>query len=140
MVVSGAIASSKSRVQDPECEERAPVTAWLDELSTLGGTTVAEFYQERGFVCSILAPDHFPLQPATLADLAGSDRETNAGHVRRVLAGEERGPKRDAVLLNAAAALFVANRTRTLSEGWDLAADVIDSGQALKKLKELAER
>jgi len=39
--------------------------------------------------------------------------------VRRILRGDERGPKRDAVLLNAAAGLFVANRARTLSEGWD---------------------
>jgi thiazole synthase len=46
----------------------------------------------------------------------------------------------DAVLLNTAAALFVAGRTRALLEGWELAADLIDSGQAAKKLKELAER
>jgi anthranilate phosphoribosyltransferase len=60
--------------------------------------------------------------------------------VRRLLHGEERGPKRDAVLLNAAAALFVAGRTRTMAEGWELAADVIDGGLALKKLAELTEQ
>jgi anthranilate phosphoribosyltransferase len=112
----------------------------LDELSPLGPSTVAEFYQERGLACSTLAPELFPVQPAKLADLRGGDREVNAMIIRRVLGGEERGPKRDAVLLNAAAALFIANRVRTLAEGWDLAAEVIDSGQALKKLKELVER
>jgi anthranilate phosphoribosyltransferase len=54
------------------------------------------------------------------------------------LRGEDRGPKRDAVLLNAAAGLFVANRARTLGEGWDQAAELIDSGKAAKKLLELA--
>ncbi|HKI68510.1 MAG TPA: anthranilate phosphoribosyltransferase, partial [Verrucomicrobiae bacterium] len=46
---------------------------YLDEFSTLGDNTVAEFYQERGFAASVLSPEQFPLQPATLADLAGGD-------------------------------------------------------------------
>ena len=54
--------------------------------------------------------------------------------------GEERGPKRDAVLLNAAGALFVAGRTRTMAEGWDVAAETIDSGKAAAKLAELQGR
>ena len=109
----------------------------LDEVSPLGPTTVAEFYQENGFNCSLLSPDAFPLQRATLADLRGGDRQVNSTIIRQVLAGEERGPKRDAVLLNASAALFVAERARTLSDGWGLAAEVIDSGLAAAKLKEL---
>jgi len=113
---------------------------YLDEFSTLGDNTVAEFYQERGFAASVLSPEQFPLQPATLADLAGGDRQTNAEIVRCVLRGEERGPKRDAVLLNAAAALLVASAAKSLSEGWDLAAEVIDSGRAVAKLEELTAR
>ena len=113
------------------------VVRHLDELSPLGPTTVAEFYQERALTYSTLAPDLFPLQPATLSDLRGGDREVNASIIRRVLSGEERGPKRDAVLLNAAAALFVADRTRSLSAGWELAAETIDSGKASAKLAEL---
>ena len=69
--------------------------------------------------CSTLSPEPFPLQPATLADLRGGDREVNAAIIRRILRGEERGPKRDAVLLNAAAALFVAGKTKSLVAGWD---------------------
>jgi anthranilate phosphoribosyltransferase len=109
----------------------------LDELSTLGRNTIAEFYQEKGFTTSVMDPADFPLQPATLTELAGGDRSANAEIVRRVLRGDERGPKRDAVLLNAAAALFVADRTRSLGEGWRLAAELIDGGQALNKLKDL---
>jgi anthranilate phosphoribosyltransferase len=113
-------------------------TRWLDELSTLGENRVAEFYQERAFTASNLSLDPFPLQPAVLDDLLGGTREANAEIVRRILHGDERGPKRDAVLLNAAAALFVAGRSRTLADGWELASQVIDSGQAQAKLKQLA--
>lgn len=113
------------------------VEANLDELSTLGENTIAEFYQERGFISSVMKPDNFPLQPATLADLIGGDRHANAEIVRRILEGEDRGPKRDAVLLNAAAALFVAGQARTLTAGWELAAEIIDSGRAEAKLTEL---
>jgi anthranilate phosphoribosyltransferase len=124
MVVSG-------KVQSPS-EARS-----LDELSTLGDNTIAEFYQERGFTTSILETDHFPLQPASLADLAGGNREANAEIIRQILRGDDRGSKRDAVLLNAAAALFVANRVQSLSEGWELAVGLIDGGEARKKLLEL---
>jgi anthranilate phosphoribosyltransferase len=130
MVVSGKV--SNSDVQVPNS-----TSSFLDELSTLGENTVAEFYQERGFASSLLAPAAFPLQSATIADLAGSDRQANANIVRRILAGDERGPKRDAVLLNAAAALFVADRARSLVEGWELAAGLIDGGKAGSKLVEL---
>ena len=110
----------------------------LDELSTLGENTVAEFYQERGFTTSVLSLENFPLQPARLADLLGGDKFQNAEITRRILRGEDSGPKRDAVLLNAGAALFVAGRTRSLAAGWDLAGATIDSGRAGAKLAELA--
>ncbi|HEX3890554.1 MAG TPA: anthranilate phosphoribosyltransferase [Verrucomicrobiae bacterium] len=111
---------------------------FLDELSTLGENTIAEFYQERGFTVSTTLPEQFHLQRATLADLLGGDKMTNAKIVREILSGEERGPKRDAVLLNAAAALFIAGKTKSLSEGWDLAVETIDGGKAKAKLGELA--
>jgi anthranilate phosphoribosyltransferase len=110
---------------------------YLDEISTLGPTTVAEFYQERGFTVSRFSPENFPLQPAVLADLVGGDKQANAETVRRIFAGDERGPKRDAVLLNSAAALFVAGRSRSLIEGWELAESLIASGAATSKLAEL---
>jgi anthranilate phosphoribosyltransferase len=111
--------------------------ASLDELSTLGENTVAEFYHDRGFATSILSPAHFPVQPAVLADLAGGNREANAEIVRRLLRNEDKGPKRDAVLLNAGAALFVASRSKSVSAGWELAAEILASGKAAAKLEEL---
>ena len=127
MVVTGEIGNRKSEIGN-----------YLDELSTLGPTHIAEFYQARGFSMSQLSPENFPLQPATLADLRGGDKFVNAEIIRRILRGVERGPKRDAVLLNAGAALFVAGKTRSLAEGWDLAGETIDSGKADRKLAELA--
>lgn len=109
----------------------------LDEFSTLGANHVAEFYQERGLSTSVLALENFSLQPATLADLRGGDKFVNAEIIRNILHGKERGPKRDAVLLNASAALFVAGKAKSLAEGWDLAAETIDSGKAEVKLAEL---
>jgi anthranilate phosphoribosyltransferase len=112
---------------------------FLDELSTLGENTIAEFYQERGFTVSTAMPEQFPLQRAMLADLLGGDKIANAKIVREILSGKECGPKRDAVLLNAAAALFVAGKTKSLAEGWDLAGRAIDGGSATAKLAELAD-
>ena len=60
--------------------------------------------------------------------------------MRRVLAGDERGPKRDAVLLNAGAALFVAGKVKSITEGWELAANLIDGGRATVQLKALSGR
>jgi len=113
-------------------------TRYLDEFSPLGPTRVAEFSRNNPVTSSEISPGSFPIQPATLADLRGGGREVNAAIIRRILSGEERGPKRDAVLLNAAAALVVAGRAPTMLVGWDLAAAVIDSGQAARKLKDLA--
>jgi anthranilate phosphoribosyltransferase len=111
---------------------------FLDELSIIGDNSVAEFYQEKGFANSILSPTQFPINGSSLEDLLGGDRSTNAEIVRRLLEGKERGPKRDAILLNAAAGLMLAGRTRTLAAGWDLAAEVVDSGSARSKLEQLA--
>jgi anthranilate phosphoribosyltransferase len=125
MVVSGSVSP----------DENAP--RHLDELSTLGETTVVEFHHPCALAASSLFPENFPIQPVALSDLAGGDSQHNARIVREVLGGDERGPKRDAVLLNAAAALFIAERTRSLAEGWERAAELIDSGKALAKLEEL---
>lgn len=131
MVVCGEVSRAEGRISDGPA-------GCLDELSPLGANTVAEFYQERGFTVSTLDPDQFPLQPATLADLRGGDKLSNAEIIRRILRGDERGPKRDAVLLNAGAALFVAGRVRSMGEGWELAGEAIDDGRAAKKLHELS--
>ena len=126
MVVSGHV---------PAWEGEPP--AALDEFSTLGPTTVAEFHHDRGLAVSMFDPALLPLQPAKLTDLRGGDREANAQIIREILAGRERGPKRDAVLLNAAAALFLAGQTESILEGWERAGGLIDSGTAAATLAAL---
>ena len=64
--------------------------------------------------------------------------EENAATIKAILSGEDRGPRRDAVLLNAAHALFVATKTNSALEGWDMAASVIENGAAISKLQDLA--
>jgi anthranilate phosphoribosyltransferase len=146
MVVCGQVGSQLSVVTGRSTTEQGEsagtadkpgAVAYLDELSTLGDNTIAEFYQKNGFTSSILTLEEFPIQAASLKDLQGADCDSNAQLVVRLLKGEERGPKRDAVLLNGAAALFVAGRARSLAEGWGLVAEIIDTGAAFTKLKQL---
>ena len=118
------------------CVEEAGA-CFLDELSTLGSSNVAEFYHERGFTSSTLSPNDFPIQKATLADLTGADRAANAEIVRAIVHGKDKGPKRDAILLNASAALLVGGRVKSLTEGWSVAERVIDGGAAAEKLDQL---
>jgi anthranilate phosphoribosyltransferase len=130
MVVSGEVGIE---VPGSKC-----AIAWLDEFSTFGESRIAEFYQERGFHVSTFSPAPLPIQQGSLGDLVGGDRMVNAEILRRILRGEERGPKRDAALLNAAAALFVSNRVKSIAEGWDLAVELIENGRAYQKLESLA--
>jgi len=130
MVVSGSVPVENAA-------EDGGAVAWLDEMSTMGETNIAEFYQERGFHVSRLSPQDLGLQPVRLQDLAGGDPETNARIVRQILEGHDMGPRRDAVLLNAAAALLVAGLAGSLTEGWEQAGQIIDSGSAHRKLEEL---
>jgi anthranilate phosphoribosyltransferase len=126
MVVSGRVDAGPGAAPD-----------YLDEFSTLGATMVAEFHHDCGFSVSEFDPRLLPCQRASLEDLRGGDREVNADIIRRILRGEERGPKREAVLLNTGAALFLAGAARTISDGWERAAELIDSGRAQAKLAEL---
>jgi anthranilate phosphoribosyltransferase len=114
-----------------------PGPAYLDELSTLGENVIVEFYQDRAVSSSRWSPDDLPLVRAALADLAGGDRFENAALIEKLLAGEDRGPRRDAVLLNAGAALFVAGATTSIADGWERAAETIDAGRATAKLAAL---
>ncbi len=135
LVACGSLESGAPGASPPRSTPR-----YLDELSTLGATTIAEFYQDRGFNVSPWQAAPGTWQAATVADLAGGDRATNAAIIRRILEGAERGPKRDAVLLNAGAALLVAGTVRSIGEGAEQAAELIDRGLAQAKLTELIRR
>lgn len=107
----------------------------MDELSTVGPTLVAELHEGdvRQFE---VTPEEAGLPRASVEDLKGGDRDTNARALRAVLAGET-GPYRDIVLLGSAAALVVGGKAGDLPEGVTLAADAIDSGRAASVLEHL---
>lgn len=109
----------------------------LDELSISGPSKVEQFYQGR-FRSFELDPARLGLEPASLEQVRGGDASTNAELARRVLAGE-RGPRRDIVVLNAAAGLVVGGRCESFEEGLVLAAQAIDSGAATQCLERLVE-
>ena len=69
----------------------------------------------------------------------GGTPEVNAQITRDILSGKERGAKRDTVLLNAGASLYIGEKASTLAEGIALAAELIDSGKALQKLEAFIE-
>jgi anthranilate phosphoribosyltransferase len=107
----------------------------LDELTTTGATYVAEL--KGGKVASFeVTPEDAGLPRARLDDIKGADPATNAARMVVVLEGR-RGPLRDIVLLNAAAALVIAGRARDLREGVAEAARSIDSGAAKRALEQL---
>ncbi|HTW59898.1 MAG TPA: anthranilate phosphoribosyltransferase [Terriglobales bacterium] len=107
----------------------------LDEITITGKTRVAE--AREGSVRSYeIEPEEFGMTRGTLRDIAGGDALQNAGIIREVLCGEK-SPRRDVVLLNAAAALVAAGRGNHIAETIPLAAKSIDSGAAANKLESL---
>ncbi|MGH7278149.1 MAG: anthranilate phosphoribosyltransferase, partial [Candidatus Rokuibacteriota bacterium] len=107
----------------------------LDEISNTGESRIAEV--REGVVRTFaLRPEDFGLARASIDDLKGGDREQNAQIIRAILDGEP-GPRRDIVLMNAAAALVAGLRARDLKEGVALAAESIDTGAARGKLERL---
>ena len=107
----------------------------LDELTTTGATDVAEL--KKGKVRKFeVTPADAGLPPAKLGDLKGGDAKTNATAIRDVLAGKK-GPFRDIVSLNAAAALIVGGKAANLTDGVAFAAHSIESGAAAKALEKL---
>lgn len=109
----------------------------LDEISTTGHTKVSECW--RGVVNTFYVhPAEHGMPRAEMRALQGGDASENAAITRSILSGAT-GPTRDVVVLNAAAALLVAERVRTLRDGIVLAAGVIDSGKASRKLDQMVE-
>jgi anthranilate phosphoribosyltransferase len=107
----------------------------LDEITITGPTHVAEV--ARGQVRRYeVTPEEFGLQRASLAEISGGDAADNARILREILSGEK-SPRRDVVLLNAAATLMIAGRVGTIREGLAVAAEGVDSGRARWKLEEL---
>jgi anthranilate phosphoribosyltransferase len=107
----------------------------LDEITITGPTRIAEV-REGNVRTYEITPEEFGIKRARLEDISGGDAEANAAIIREILAGKK-SPRRDIILLNAAAALVAAGRVEHLGDGLPLAAQSIDSGAAAAKLDAL---
>jgi anthranilate phosphoribosyltransferase len=107
----------------------------LDEITITGPTRIAEV-REGSVRTYEVTPEEFGIKRARLEDIAGGDAAANATIIREILAGKK-SPKRDVVLLNAAAALVAAGKVEHLGDAVPLAAESIDSGAAAAKLEAL---
>ncbi len=107
----------------------------LDEISMSAPTAVCEF-KDGWFRSYTIAPEDFGFERCTKDDLKGGTPEENAKITREILGGTK-GHKRNAVLMNAGAALYIGGKAETLKDGIALAAEIIDSGKALETLDKL---
>ena len=110
----------------------------LDEISASAPTTVCEF-RDGWYRKNVITPEDFGLVRCTKEDLVGGTPAENAAITRAVLSGEERGPKRTAVLMNAGAALTIGGKAEGLQDGIRLAGELLDSGAAAKTLEKMIE-
>ena len=109
----------------------------MDEISASAKTTVSELKEGKITVYEI-SPEDFGMEIASKEDLVGGDAKENAQITLSILNGEK-GPKRNAVLLNSAAGLYIAGKVESLNEGVKLAEEMIDSGKALEQLEKFIE-
>jgi anthranilate phosphoribosyltransferase len=108
----------------------------LDEITITGTTRVAE--AREGSVRSYeVEPEEFGMARAALREISGGDATENAAIIRAVLSGEK-SPRRDVVLLNAAAALVAAGKADRIVDAIPVVAESIDSGAAANKLEALS--
>ena len=107
----------------------------LDEISLSAPTRICEI-KNGWFKSYTITPEEFGFARCKKEDLRGGTPEENARITLAILNGEK-GPKRDAVLLNAGAALYIGEKAQSLKEGTELAASLIDSGKAAETLQKL---
>ena len=110
----------------------------LDEISAVGATAICEI-DHGSFKRYEITPEDMGLQHCAQGDLLGGTPAENAEITKEILRGDEKGGKRNAVLMNAGAALYVAGKAASIKEGVGLAAKIIDSGAAYRKMEEFVE-
>lgn len=108
--------------------------ARLDEISPVGPTTICEL-RDGYYRTTVIRPEDFGMTSGNKEELVGGVPEVNAQITRDILSGKTQGTRRNAVLLNAGAALFTAGRAETIADGIQLAARMIDSGKAMETLE-----
>jgi anthranilate phosphoribosyltransferase len=109
----------------------------VDEVSLMGSTRICKAGVYEEIVDEEIRPRDFGMHHAEVSDLQGGDAEENAAILTSILDGSEEGPKRDMVLLNAAAGLACAGLADTMGDGVEEARKLIDSGAALERLRAL---
>lgn len=109
----------------------------LDEISLSAPTKVCEI-RDGWFKSSIITPEDFGFERCTKDDLKGGTPAENAAITRAILGGEK-GHKRNAVLMNAGASLYIGGKADSMRDGIALAADIINSGKALVTLEKFIE-
>ena len=109
----------------------------LDEISMSAPTTVCEI-NNGWYRTNVITPEDFGFTRCTKDELKGGTPEENAEITRAILRGEK-GPMRDAVLMNAGASLYIGGKAESMKEGVALAAEIIDSGKAMETLQKLIE-
>ncbi|HEY5535511.1 MAG TPA: anthranilate phosphoribosyltransferase [Ignavibacteria bacterium] len=107
----------------------------LDEITTTGFTYVSEL--KEGIVTDYkIYPEDYGIKRTILKNISGGSAKDNAGIILNILEGKK-GPQRDIVVINTAAALYIGKKCEALNDGVLIAAELIDSGKALRQLEEL---
>ena len=111
----------------------------LDELSMSAPTSVCEF-KDGWFKRYVIQPEDFGFTRCRKEDIKGGTPEENAAITRAILSGKEQGPKRDIVLLNAGAAIYLGGKAASIADGIDVARSLIANGAGLEKVAAFAKR
>lgn len=109
----------------------------LDEISMSAPTSICEI-RDGWFRSTVITPEDFGFERCSKEDLRGGTPEDNAQIIRDILNGKK-GHKRNAVLMNAGASLYIGGKADSMKEGIALAAELIDSGKAMDTLNKLIE-
>lgn len=107
----------------------------MDEITVTGNTKVSEIKDGKQ-VNYVINPENYGIKICAKEELSGGDAVTNSHIIKSVFNGEI-SPRRDIVLLNAAASLYVGKISRSISDGYQFAAEIVDSGKAKSKLEEM---
>ena len=107
----------------------------LDEISMSAPTSISEF-RDGWYKNYKISPEDFGMKICNKSELVGGNPQENAEITRKILSGEDKSAKRDEVLLNAGAALYIAEKVPNMAEGVELAKNLIDSGKAQKTLED----
>ena len=111
----------------------------MDEITISGPTNISEITQAGRIISYKISPEDFQLETGSKADLVSTGLKENIKITELILDSKDIGAKRDVVLLNAGAAIYLADIAKTLADGVKIAEQTIDSGAAKRKLAELVE-